>query len=148
MVKYGENIIGQYRAKVTSKGRVAFPKKLRRLMGDKIILTRGYDGCLIVISPQEWKNLIGGIEQKPLVFEAARETTRFLLGNAAEFVLDRQGRFVIPSHLKEYARVKREVIFLGLGRYVEVWEKEKWKKYQGYLGKNIKQISERLENDK
>ena len=145
MVKSGEILlIGQYKTKVTSKGRIAFPKKLRETIGNKIIITRGYDGCLIVISPQQWNNLIRGIEKKPFIFEAARETTRFLLGNAAEPELDSQGRFTIPSHLKEYAQINKEVIFLGLGRYVEIWDKLRWENYQDYLGKNIKHISEKL----
>ncbi len=145
MVKSGEiSLIGQYKVKTTSKGRVAFPKKLRNVLGNKIIITRGYDGSLIVISLKEWDKLIAGIEQKPFIFEATRETTRFLLGNAALIDLDLQGRFIIPFHLKEYAQIGKEVIFLGLGRYVEIWDKARWSNYQNYLGKNIKHISEKL----
>lgn len=144
MVKSGEMLIGQYCSRVSPKGRVAFPKKFRDQMGDRLVVTRGYEGCLIVVSESEWKMLLEGTENKPFVFEATRDTLRFLLGNAAEVELDAQGRFVLPSHLREYSEVAEEAVFLGLQKYVEIWDKRRWADHQNYLSKNIKQISERL----
>jgi len=137
-------LLGQYQVKVSQRGRVAFPKKFRGVLGQKIILTRGYEGCLIAVSEKEWKTLTEATEKKPFVFGPTRDTTRFLLGNAAEIELDEQGRFVIPIHLREYSRIGEKAVFLGLNRYVEIWSKEKWIDYQNYLSKNIEQISERL----
>lgn len=138
------NLLGQYQGRVSLKGRVAFPKRFRQILGSKIILTRGYEGCLIAISEKEWKTLTESIEKKPFVFGAARDTARFLLGNAALIELDDQGRFVLPPHLKDYAQLKEKAIFLGLNRYVEIWAENKWRDYQNYLTKNIDHISERL----
>lgn len=137
-------LIGQYRSKVSLKGRVAFPKKFREILGEKIILTRGYEGCLIAVSEKEWKTLVEATADKPFVFGPARDTARFLLGNAALVELDEQGRFIIPPHLREYSQLGNEVVFLGLNRYVEIWSKERWEDYQRYLSKNIDHISERL----
>jgi len=140
-------ILGQYQTRVSKKGRVAFPKKLRQGLGAKIIITRGYEGCLIAVSESQWSTLVESTEKKPFVFGPARDTARFLLGNAALVELDDQGRFMIPAHLKEYSRLKDKAIFLGLNKYVEVWAKTKWEEYQKYLSKNIDQISERLNQD-
>jgi len=137
-------LLGQYQSKVSPKGRVAFPKKFREILGEKIILTRGYEGCLIAVSEKDWKTLIEATENKPFVFGPARDTVRFLLGNAAQIELDEQGRFIIPPHLREYSRLEGEAVFLGLNRYVEIWSKDKWEDYQRYLSKNIDHISERL----
>lgn len=137
-------LLGQYQVKVSQRGRVAFPKKFRGVLGQKIILTRGYEGCLIAVSEKEWKTLTEATEKKPFVFGPTRDTTRFLLGNAAQIELDEQGRFVIPIHLRDYSRIEKKAVFLGLNRYVEIWSREKWLDYQNYLSKNIEQISERL----
>jgi len=137
-------LLGQYEVKVSQRGRVAFPKKFRGVLGQKIILTRGYEGCLIAVSEKEWKTLTEATEKKPFVFGPTRDTTRFLLGNAAQIELDEQGRFVIPIHLRDYSRIEKKAVFLGLNRYVEIWSREKWLDYQNYLSKNIEQISERL----
>ena len=141
----GNNLlIGQYRSRVESKGRVAFPKKFRQILGKRIIITRGYEGSLIAVSQKDWRTLTEGTESRPFIVGAARDTTRFLLGNAAEVILDNQGRFVIPSHLREYGQIKKVAVFLGLNRYVEIWSEERWQEYQQYLSKNIVKISEKL----
>jgi len=147
VVKGGEMLIGQYQGKVSSKGRVAFPKKFRSQLGNKLVITRGYEGCLIIVSQKDWQTLLEGTRNQPFVFEAARDTMRFLLGNAAEIELDAQGRFILPAHLREYGGITEEVVFLGLQRYVEVWDKNRWEEYQGYLSKNIKKISEKLKTN-
>ncbi|MFH1601819.1 MAG: division/cell wall cluster transcriptional repressor MraZ [Candidatus Shapirobacteria bacterium] len=147
MVKSGEMLIGQYCSKVSPKGRVAFPKKFRDQMGDQLVVTRGYEGCLIVVSENDWKLLLEGTENKPFVFEATRDTLRFLLGNAAQVELDEQGRFVLAIHLRNYSGLEQGAVFLGLQKYVEIWDKKRWADRQNYLSKNINQISERLGNN-
>jgi MraZ protein len=137
-------LLGQHQIKVSLKGRAAFPKKFREILGNKVIITRGYEGCLIAVSQSKWQTLIEGTGKKPFVFGPSRDTSRFLLGNAALVELDDQGRFVLPPHLREYSEIKEEAIFLGLNKYVEIWSRDKWKEYQTYLSKNIDQISERL----
>ena len=146
MVKNGEKLIGQYKVKVTNKGRIAFPKKLREVVGNQVIITRGYDNSLMAVPVKEWNKLMSDIENGHFFKEATRDTTRFILGNAAKIDLVIQGRFIMPMHLKEYAQISREAIFLGLGKYIEIWDKKKWDSYQSYLGKNIKEISQKIEN--
>ncbi len=137
-------LLGQYQVNVSKKGRVAFPKKLRQVLGSKIILTRGYEGCLIAVSEKKWQTLTEATEKKPFVSGPARDTARFLLGNAALVELDDQGRFVLPAHLRQYSEIKLKAVFLGLSKYVEIWSEKKWLDYQNYLSKNIDHISERL----
>jgi len=146
MVRSGKLILGQYQSTLTAKGRLAFPKKLRTKLGSKVIITRGYDGCLLAMQLPQWQILVKKLGDSPLVLEAPRETSRFLLGNAAEIELDSQGRFILPQYLRHYASIKSKVVFLGLDRYVEIWDLSNWQKYQDYLSKNIKQISEKLAN--
>jgi MraZ protein len=73
-----------------------------------------------------------------------RETQRFLLGGASSVELDDKGRFVLPAYLREFAKVKDNVVFIGLSRYVEIWDKDRWLEYRKTLEKNIDTISERL----
>jgi MraZ protein len=137
-------LLGRYSSKIIEKGRLAFPAKLRGELGRRIVITQGYEKSLIVVSEKGWEGLIEGAGRKPFIFGAARDTTRFLLGAAQVIILDKQGRFVLPSYLANYARIKKEAIFLGLGTYVEIWDRKKWEEYQKKLETNIEDISERL----
>ncbi len=137
-------LVGQYEAKVGAKNRIAFPKKLREVLGDKLILTLGYENSLIVVSQESWKALLEGTEGKPFIQSETRDTQRFLLGGASFIELDSKGRFVLPSYLREFGKIENEVIFLGLSRYVELWDKKRWEVYRLNLEKNIDKISQKL----
>ena len=137
-------LIGQYEGKVDVKGRTAFPKKFREVLGDKLIVTLGYENSLIVVSEKGWKALLEGTEGKPFIQSETRETQRFLLGSASSIELDNKGRFIIPSYLRNFGKIKGDVVFLGLSRYVEIWDKTLWEEYRANLEKNIDRISQRL----
>lgn len=137
-------LIGQYEGKLGAKGRIAFPKKFREILGDKLIITLGYENSLIVVSEENWRSLLEGTEGKPFIESETRETQRFLLGGASNVELDSKGRFIIPVFLREFAKIENDVVFLGLSRYVEIWDKARWFKYRQNLEKNIDRISQRL----
>ncbi|MDP3988455.1 MAG: division/cell wall cluster transcriptional repressor MraZ [Candidatus Levybacteria bacterium] len=140
-------LIGQYESKVGAKGRISFPKKFRETLGDKLIVTSGYENSLIIVSEEGWKALLEGTEGKPFIHSETRQTQRFLLGGASDVELDNKGRFIIPLYLRSFAEIKDEVVFLGLSRYVEVWDKKRWEVYRLDLEKNIDNISKRLVSD-
>lgn len=143
-MKAGTRLLGQYNAIVGAKHRVALPKKLREIIGSKLIITLGYENSLIIVSEEGWKALLEGTEGRPFIEKGARETQRYLLGGATFVELDTKGRFIIPDYLRGFAKIKREVVFLGLSRYVEAWDKEIWESYRLDLEKNIDKISNRL----
>ncbi len=137
-------LIGQYDGKIDNKGRSAFPKKFRQILGDKLIVTLGYENSLIVVSEENWKALLEGTEGRPFIQSETRETQRFLLGSASNIELDSKGRFILPAYLRDYAKIEDEVVFIGLSRYVEIWDKGRWEEYRKHLEKNIDTISQRL----
>ena len=137
-------LIGQYDGKIDNKGRSAFPKKFRQILGDKLIVTLGYENSLIVVSEENWKALLEGTEGRPFIQSETRETQRFLLGSASNIELDSKGRFILPAYLRDYAKIEDEVVFIGLSRYVEIWDKRRWEEYRKHLEKNIDTISQRL----
>lgn len=139
-------LIGEYSTKLGEKNRVAVPKKFRNEMGNNLIIAKGYEGCLIVVTNEQWKEVTEGMLNAPYTREAARDTARFIVGSASEVDTDKQGRFVLPSNLKEYAELGKEVVFVGLMNRVEVWDAKQWKARSDYLAKNSSLIAEKLES--
>ena len=139
-------LLGQFAGIVGEKSRVALPKKLREIIGEKLIITLGYESSLIIVSESGWKALLEGTEGRPFIEKPARETQRYLLGGATNVSLDSKGRFVIPDYLRRFAKIKTEAVFLGLSRYVELWDKQIWEEYRQNLEKNIENISQKLIN--
>lgn len=120
-------LIGQYFSKITLKNRISVPKKFRSEIGNKIIIAKWYENCLVIVPEKDWKELLNKLTgQMDILTKAVRDTDRFILGSAYDLDLDPQGRFVIPASLKDYAALKENVVFLGLGRRVEIWDQNTW----------------------
>lgn len=123
-------LVGQYFQKLSEKGRTALPSRFKKEVGIKIILSRWYEGSLAIFNINSWKSIVERVTQDTVLGVPLRETERFLLGGAYEIVLDNQGRFVIPPALRSYAGLGKEVVFLGLGARIEVWNKERWMEHE------------------
>ncbi len=138
-------LLGNFLARLDlEKGRTALPKSFRSLLGEKVIVTAGFDNSLMIISQNSWQKVVGEVVNKPFIFSPARETDRFLLGNAFEVKLDGQGRFIIPQALRALANLSEDIVFIGMGNRIEIWDQEAWTKHQQYLKNNIETIAQKL----
>lgn len=120
-------LMGEYEHTIDSKGRISMPAKLRKDMGDIFILTKGLDGCLFAFSQEEWSNFETKLKSLPLSDKNARNFVRFFLAGATECEIDKQGRFLIPSNLRQAGSLKKEVVIIGVGIRLEIWNKTIWK---------------------
>lgn len=140
-------LVGLYTSKLGSKRRVSFPKKFRKTLGEKLIITRGYEGCLVVVDELRWNEITKGIANGTFLDRKVRESGRFLLAGAHEIELDTQGRFVIPEDLFQYVNLsdlEKSVVFIGLGNWVEVWSNKQWREHEDYIRKNGEKIVQGL----
>ena len=104
------------------------PAKLKLEIGEKFVITKGLDGCLFVYSQEEWTNFEEKLKTLPLTNKNARDFVRFFLSGAIECELEKQGRFLITSNLRDYATLEKEVVIIGVGTRLEIWNKETWEK--------------------
>jgi len=140
-------LIGLYKSKLGSKRRVSFPKKFRKILGNKLIVTRGYEGCLVVVDSSRWNEITKDVVGGTFLDSKVRESGRFLLAGAHEVELDDQGRFVLPEDLYEYANLSKSekvAVFLGLGNWVEIWSSKQWRDHEEYIRKNGENIVQEL----
>lgn len=136
--------IGEYEHSIDTKGRITMPAKLKLEIGEKFVITKGLDGCLFVYSQEEWTNFEEKLKTLPLTNKNARDFVRFFLSGAIECELDKQGRFLITSNLRDYATLEKEVVIIGVGTRLEIWNKEKWKKYSSDENISADEIAENM----
>ncbi len=137
-------LIGEYRNTVGEKKRVSLPKKFREEIGDNLILTRGYEDALIIVNRELWENIAKEVVNGSFINKDIRDTSRFLVGGAKEITVDEQGRFVIPDSLFSHGELKKEIVFIGLVNWIELWDREKWEKRLEYLKENGEEIAQEL----
>jgi MraZ protein len=137
-------LIGEYEAKLTDKNRIAIPKKIREEFSEGLILSRGYEGCLILLDAKRWGDFENIINKGSILSLSIRDTKRFIFGGAYELELDSQGRFVLPVNLKEYAQINNDVIFIAIKDWVEVWALDIWDKKLNELKGSAGDIAEQI----
>ena len=129
--KRGEKMFtGEYRHSVDTKGRVIMPAKFRETLGNKFFVTRGLDGNLQIYSWDEWNKVYEKLSTLPtLVDKNSRALSRHLLSGCVECEVDKQGRILIPSSLRLYAGIDKDIVIIGNGNKVELWSLERWDNY-------------------
>lgn len=137
-------LIGEYEHSLDVKGRLIMPAKLREDMGEKFIVTKGLDGCLFGFSQNEWSNFEEKLKTLPLTNKNARDFVRFFLSGATECEVDKQGRFLIASNLREYANMEKDVVIIGVGTRLEIWNRDKWKAYNSDENISADEIAENM----
>ena len=118
--------MGEYNHTVDAKGRLIVPSKFREQLGDEFVVTKGLDGCLFVYENTEWKILEEKLKALPLTNTNARKITRFFLAGACQCEVDKQGRILLPAVLREFAKIGKDAVMVGVGNRIEIWSKESW----------------------
>ena len=106
-----------------AKGRMSVPAKHRDALlvqGEgRITLTKHPDGCLLLFPRPEWEGFRTRVAQLPM---DAHWWRRIFLGNAAEIDLDNASRILVSPELRAAAGIEKEVILLGMGSHLELWD--------------------------
>lgn len=122
--------MGEFNHSVDAKGRVIVPAKFRELLGEKFVVTKGFDKCLSVYGLEDWASLQEKLSLMPMVSSDARILRRMIVGSAAEAETDKQGRILLPSPLRMYAGIEKEAVVIGNIDHVEIWSREIWEETQ------------------
>lgn len=118
--------MGEYNHTIDAKGRLIVPSKFREALGDEFVVTKGLDGCLFVYDNNEWTVFEEKLKSLPLTNKEARQFVRFFLAGAASVEVDKQGRILVPSNLREFAKLSKDVVLVGVASRIEIWSKEIW----------------------
>lgn len=123
---------GEFSHSIDSKGRLIIPVKFREQLGDAFVITKGLDNCLFIYPNEEWNAFEAKLKTLPLTNPNARKFKRFFLAGADDVELDRQGRILINAKLRKAAGLGKDVVLVGVGEHIEIWDEEKWEDYSTY----------------
>lgn len=121
---------GSHSVSVDAKGRFAIPVSYRQSLLDacagRMVATVHPDHCLLIYPQPEFQTF----EQKLLgaggMDPAVRKWQRFYIGQAAESEMDKQGRILLPAHLRGWASLEGKAVLAGMGNIFELWSEDAW----------------------
>ena len=137
-------LIGEYEHTLDEKKRVSLPKTFRSALGKRVVITRGFDSCLFVYSRGAWDKVAEKLQSLSFVDADTRGFNRFMLSGAAEVDVDGVGRILIPDHQKEFAGLKKRVVFAGISDRVEIWDADHWHTYKNRIDRNAERMAKKL----
>ena len=140
-------LLGTCNAKFAPGHRVAVPAIFRKDLGEKFIIARWYEDCLVLVAKETWNALLKriiGTEQ--MIVTPVRNSEHFLYTSAFEVTPDDQGRIVIPEKLVLFANLGEEICFLGIGDRAEIWDKNIWDLKEKEVQRDAPKYIEELAN--
>lgn len=122
---------GSHNISLDAKGRIAVPAKHREALvsacGGRIVMTaHTEDRCVLVYPESEWEAILPKIEALPTFNKLALRAQRLLIGYATRLELDGNGRVLVPPPLRDYAKLDKKLLLVGLGKKFELWSEESW----------------------
>jgi MraZ protein len=118
--------LGEFQHSLDAKGRVILPAKYRDQLADGAFVTKGRGGCLAVFTPEEFEVVATEIREQSKRGGRELNAARSFFGGTAEVRPDKQGRVALPSNLRDYAGLDREVVLVGLFSRIEIWDRARW----------------------
>ncbi|MFZ4585441.1 MAG: division/cell wall cluster transcriptional repressor MraZ [Acidimicrobiia bacterium] len=118
--------LGEYQHSLDVKGRVILPAKFRDQLAAGAYVTKG-DQCLFVYTAEEFMSVAGDVREQAKLEPRRREAARSFFAGAAEVTPDKQGRVAIPTQLREYAALERDVTVVGVFSRIELWDSARWR---------------------
>jgi MraZ protein len=136
--------LGEHRHALDAKGRVIFPARMREELGAQVVLQKGIESCLYVLPPEEWERQVQRVNQLPTTNPDARRYARHFFSQASSERIDKQGRLTVPQGFRDYAGLDREVVIVGTGSRVEIWDASRWEQQRSDLESRLEDLSSDL----
>ena len=137
--------LGEYEYHIDQKGRISIPARFRQEFQGGVVLSRGFDKCIIVHSLNEWRKATEHVISSFVVPDRQRRLNRVIFSASFNQELDRQGRVILPLILKEYAEIRDGVVIVGMNTHLEIWSKENWELERTKLAESAWRVAEGIE---
>jgi len=143
----------RYNALIDDKGRVVLPAPFKKAMGElslqPLVIEKDiYKNCLNIFPMQFWNERLSNIEKQLNQFnESDDDLLADLYENFTTVTMAPNGRINIPEDFMDYAGIVREVVFVGKGQSITVWNEQKYQEVKSERRPLREIFRERLGNN-
>lgn len=139
---------GEYKISLDPKKRINIPAAIRKILpaesNDKLVFTRGFEGCVFMFPGIEWKRLTEKLMTLNSFDLNVRNFIRVFVGSAHTISMDSQGRVLLPEPIIEMADVKKDILLQGSLNKWELWNPELYQKYLTSNNIKIENLAEQI----
>ena len=135
---------GTYTPKLDDKGRLILPAKFRDQLAGGLMVTRGQEHCLYVWPQDEIARITERLREAPVSNKATRDYVRMFASAASDETPDKQGRITIPTQLREWASLSKDVVVIGAMTRLEIWDEAAWNSYSEGHEESFAELSDEV----
>jgi MraZ protein len=119
--------LGEFQHSLDVKGRVILPAEFRAQLAEGAVIGAFKGGCLAVYTAEEFARVSDEVREMSKAGDTELDAARAFFADARMLTPDRQGRIPIPTALREYAGLERDVVLTGANSRIEVWDAARWR---------------------
>ncbi len=140
-------MLGNFNYSLDDKGRLVIPSKIRHQLDGELFLSLGFENTIDIRTKEQfddWSLMLNNMSQ---LNKNSRNLSRAILGNTHTVKLDASGRINIPIHLQKRTPIKHEVVVVGLGNKIEIWDSKNWDTFMDQTGSGLlEEVAEEIDN--
>ena len=138
---------GSFAHSLDEKGRLMIPRKMREELGFKVYIMKGFDGSLSIYTVERYQKLVEEFNKLPFNQQRNRDYLRVQFASTYEMDVDKLGRLQLPTALLNKFNISRNVIVLGIGDHIELWDAKKYEEYESGIVDSFEKNAEAINND-
>ena len=138
---------GSFVHSLDEKGRLMIPRKMREELGYKVYIMKGFDGSLSLYNEERYLELVKEFSRLSFNQQKVRDYLRIQFASTYEMEVDKLGRVQLPTALLNKYNISKEVIVLGIGDHIEIWDQKKYEEYESGVVENFEKNAESINND-
>lgn len=125
----------EYESKLDAKGRLVLPARIKAQLpdnggdGQELVIRRGLEQHLIIYPMVEFKKVFAKISGLNEFSQENRSLQRNFMAGITTVEMDSNGRILIPKNMLTYAQLDKDLMLVGVGNRVEVWNPALYEKH-------------------
>lgn len=125
-----EQKTGPAESTLDEKGRVNIPIRFRDQYQGELVISRGMDPCIWIMTPSVWETIKQDIKKTgEYSAEEWMALEEAFFCQAQQVELDKIGRVAVPSVLRKYANLSKECVVISTGDRLSIWDSDTYGAY-------------------
>jgi len=140
---------GTFDHTLDAKNRLTVPSRWRAALADGVVLAMPVDQnpCIGVWRPDDYADYTSkALADLPPLSPQRAELERFFFGKSHDVELDAAGRIMVPQGLRDSGKLHKDVVVVGVGKHLELWDKATWNDHQPALFSGVQRVTERADD--
>jgi len=140
---------GTFDHTLDAKNRLTVPARYRASLADGVVLAMPVDlkPCVGVWRPEDYERYTErALAELPPLSSRLTELERFFYGSSHDSELDAAGRIMVPGFLGEHAALSKEVVVVGAGDRMELWDRTAWADHRTTLLSGVAEVTARVDS--